>query len=184
MNGFDFQPQLTGDRLRLRPLVAEDWDAVFAAASDPLIWALHPALERHKEDRFRLYFEDRLASRTTLVIIDRIDDIIIGWSSFGGFDPIVSEAEIGWTFLARSHWGGDVNRALKRLMLTHAFGFVDSVFFRIAPTNLRSCRATEKLGAVLTDRTDTITMNGVAIPHLIYAITKSDYQISSLCLEG
>src|SRR2546421_11441478 len=30
-----------------------------------------------------------------------------------------SEIEIGWTFLARSHWGGIYNREMKQLMLRH-----------------------------------------------------------------
>jgi len=37
---------------------------------------------------------------------------------------------------------------MKRLMLEHAFRFVDSVVFLIAPENLRSQRAVEKIGAV------------------------------------
>jgi RimJ/RimL family protein N-acetyltransferase len=31
------------------------------------------------------------------------------------------EIEIGWTFLARRHWGGHINGEIKRLMLIHAF---------------------------------------------------------------
>jgi len=34
---FDFQPTLRGSLLELRPLRADDWDALFAVASDPLI---------------------------------------------------------------------------------------------------------------------------------------------------
>jgi hypothetical protein len=30
------------------------------------------------------------------------------------------EVEIGWTFLASSHWGGATNRGVRRLMLDHA----------------------------------------------------------------
>ena len=57
-----------------------------------------------------------------------------------------SEIEIGWTFLARSHWGGAHNRELKRLMLAHAFKFVDNVIFFVGANNLRSQRAVEKIG--------------------------------------
>ena len=54
----------------------------------------------------------------------------------------------GWTFLARSHWGGEYNREMKRLMLDHAFRFVGRVVFLIDSANHRSQRATEKIGAV------------------------------------
>ena len=49
---------------------------------------------------------------------------------------------------ARTYWGGRYNGEMKRLMLDHAFRFVDSVVFLIAPTNFRSQRAVEKIGAV------------------------------------
>jgi RimJ/RimL family protein N-acetyltransferase len=39
----DRQPVLEDERLLLRPLRAEDWDALFAVASDPLVWQQHPA---------------------------------------------------------------------------------------------------------------------------------------------
>jgi RimJ/RimL family protein N-acetyltransferase len=65
-----------------------------------------------------------------------------------GYDRESSEIEIGWTFLARSHWGGGYNREMKRLMLEHAFRYVDNVIFLVAPANRRSQRAVEKIGGV------------------------------------
>lgn len=73
---------------------------------------------------------------------------MIGSFRYHGYDPAESVVEIGWTFLARSHWGGRYNRELKRLMLEHAFRFVDRVAFLVGHTNLRSQRAVEKLGAL------------------------------------
>jgi hypothetical protein len=37
---------------------------------------------------------------------------------------------------------------MKRLMLSHAFQFVDNVIFMVGSTNLRSQRAVEKIGGV------------------------------------
>jgi RimJ/RimL family protein N-acetyltransferase len=143
---FDSQPTLTGRLVELRPLRADDYDALFAAASDPLIWELHPD-ERWREDVFRDFFEQHLATGGALVILDRADGRVIGTSRYFGYSPEESEVEIGWTFLARSHWGGTVNGEVKRLMLEHAFLSVDRVVFVVAPDNLRSRRAVEKLGA-------------------------------------
>src|SRR5438093_1127062 len=42
---FDRQPVLTGRLIELRPLRSEDFEAVFKAASDPLIWEQHPDRE-------------------------------------------------------------------------------------------------------------------------------------------
>ncbi len=35
------QPVLEGEHVRLRPLRPDDWEALFAVASDPLIWEQH-----------------------------------------------------------------------------------------------------------------------------------------------
>jgi RimJ/RimL family protein N-acetyltransferase len=146
---FDLQPTLKGDLLELRLLHADDFDALFAIASDPLIWEQHPARDRCQEEVFRKFFRDALQSGGALVAIDAKDGQIIGSSRYHGYNAEKSEVEIGWTFLARSHWGGRYNGEMKRLMLQHAFQFVNSVVFHIGPNNLRSRRAVEKIGGVL-----------------------------------
>jgi N-acetyltransferase len=147
--GFDFQPVLTGERLELRPLRAGDRDALYAAASDPLIWAQHPVSDRWKPEAFQAYFDDALASGGALAAVDRSVGRVIGTSRFHGHDAAASEVEIGWTFLARAYWGGEYNGEMKRLMLAHAFRFVENVVLLIGPDNLRSRRAAEKIGGVL-----------------------------------
>lgn len=145
---FDCQPVLTGELLELRPLRAEDFDALYAVAADPLIWAQHPAHNRHEEAVFRAFFLEALTSGGALIAIDVSDRRIIGSSRFHGYDKERSEVEIGWTFLARSRWGGKYNGEMKRLMLRHAFQFVSSVVFLVGVQNVRSQRAVEKIGGV------------------------------------
>lgn len=146
---FDLQPTLGGRLLALRPLRAEDWRAMFAAASDPLIWEQHPEPDRYKEDVFRIFFAAALESGGALVALDVKSGEIVGSSRFHGYDEARSEVEIGWSFLARSHWGGPYNGEMKRLMLVHAFQFVQNVVFLTGPRNLRSRRAIEKVGGAL-----------------------------------
>ncbi len=144
---FDLQPFLSGELVRLRPLRSEDWDELYAIASDPLIWEQHPANDRYNEEVFRGFFREALDSGGARVIMDAASGRVIGSSRFHGYDQSKSEVEIGWTFLARSHWGGIYNKELKQLMLEHAFRFVRSIIFLIGPQNLRSQRAVEKIGA-------------------------------------
>jgi N-acetyltransferase len=172
MSRFDLQPHLVGDLLELRPVRPEDWKGLFAAAADPMIWELHPAHDRYKEDVFREYFREALASGGALVAVDRKTQMIIGSSRYFRYGPEPCELEIGWTFLARSHWGGRYNAEMKRLMLGHAFTFVDRVVFLVGTTNLRSRRALEKIGAVLTDRRDTRMLHGHSVEHVVYQIEK------------
>lgn len=166
----DLQPTLIGERVIVRPVQSADWDGMFAAASDPKIWELHPEFDRFQESVFRKYFEGALASGSAFVFVDKASGEIIGSSRYWGFDAQKSEIEIGWTFLARDFWGGAYNAEIKRLMLEHAFNFVSTVVFWIGADNLRSRRATEKIGGVLRPG---IFYRGEAgdDPHVVYEVT-------------
>ena len=174
----DRQPTLTGPRLTLRPLSPDDWDALYAVASDRLIWEVHPAHDRWQEVVFRAFFDDALAQGGALAVID--GGRVVGSSRFQNHHSERSEVEIGWTFLARSHWGGSYNREMKRLMLDHAFEYVDDVVFAVGEDNHRSRRAMEKIGGILIERTSDRAMAGLASNHVTYRMSKSDFANSAL----
>lgn len=175
------QPVLTGERLLLRPLRPDDWAALYAVASDPELWTLHPAHDRWQESVFRAFFEDALSGGGAIAVIERSSGAIIGTSRWQRHDPADGgSVEIGWTFLARSHWGGRTNAELKRLMLAHALAEVAVVHFRVGEGNLRSRRAMEKIGARLTDQIELVQLPGGAVVHVIYAITGRDFATGPL----
>jgi len=145
---FDLQPHLKGELIELRPLRPEDWDDLFAVASDPLIWKQHPEHDRYKEEVFKVFVSEALESGGAFVVIDKKSQEMIGSSRFYGYDPERSEIEIGWTFLARKYWGGRHNLEMKCLMLNHAFKFVENVVFFVGEKNIRSQKAMEKIGAL------------------------------------
>ena len=167
---FVLQPVLTGDRVELRPLREEDFAPLFAVASDPLIWEQHPEPDRCTEPVFRRFFRGAMESGGAFLVVDRTDGRVIGSSRYAGYDEQASEIEIGWTFLARSHWGGTYNREMKRLMLDHALQFVDRVIFRVGPHNLRSQKAMEKIGGVCLG---TLPHPERGEPVVVYEITRS-----------
>ena len=172
---FDRQPTLRGTLVTLRPLRAGDRDALYAVASDPLIWEQHPDRTRCHPAGFQVFFLQALESGGALVAIDNATGAIIGSSRFHGYEEIMGEVEIGWTFLARSHWGGRYNGEMKALMLAHAFRFVGRVVFMIGPRNLRSQRAAVRIGA---KRTGTRT-DGTGRESLVFTITRADFDARS-----
>jgi N-acetyltransferase len=178
----DRQPVLEGERVLLRPLRPDDWDALFAVACDPLIWQQHPAHDRWREPVFRAFFDDALAQGGALVAIDRASGAVIGSSRFQGLEEAGGgSVEIGWTFLARSHWGGVFNHEMKRLMLAHALGGVAECRFLVGETNARSICALERIGAHLTDRREArIMAGGDVIVHLAYVITRETFAAGPL----
>ena len=163
---------MKGALLELRPIRPEDFSALFAVASDPLLWEQHPEPDRYTEEVFRGFFRGALESGGGLIVTDASDGQVIGSSRYFGYDEARSEIEIGWSFLARSHWGGRYNREMKALMLRHAFQFVDSVVFLVGPENWRSRRAMEKIGGVLIGSRS----NGVGRESVVYQITASAFE--------
>lgn len=148
----NLQPTLQGERITIRPLQPDDFEPLYAVAADPLIWEQHPARDRWQRDVFQRFFDDALGEAGNcggaFAITDNATRSIIGSSRFHGYDAAKREVEIGWTFLARSHWGGLYNREMKRLMLDHAFTFVDRVIFLVGENNIRSQKAMERIGGV------------------------------------
>jgi RimJ/RimL family protein N-acetyltransferase len=176
---FDLQPHLKGELIELRPLTAEDWEDLFAIASDPLIWEQHPENDRYKEEVFRAFFRGALESGGALVAIDAKTQQIIGSTRFHGYDPEKSEIEIGWTFLARKYWGGRYNREMKQLMLAHAFKFVENVVFFVGENNIRSRRATEKIGATKSGMAEKVYGNRPPCLNVRYVIKKPQEKAES-----
>jgi RimJ/RimL family protein N-acetyltransferase len=145
---FNPQPTLTGELLELRPLRADEFEALYAVACDPLIWEQHPNSDRYQEGVFREFFHGAIKSGGALVALDRKTGKIIGSSRYHAFDKGDSEVEVGWTFLARAYWGGRYNAEMKRLMLEHALESFRSVVLVIGAKNIRSQRAAQKIGGV------------------------------------
>lgn len=145
---FELQPHLQGELVELRPLAPDDWRDLFAVASDPLIWAQHPASDRYQEPVFRAFFQEALDCGGAFAIIDRGTGRIIGSTRYHAVEGDADAIEIGWTFLARSHWGGRYNHEMKRLMLDHAFKFVERVIFVVGEHNIRSQTAVQRIGGV------------------------------------
>src|SRR5271168_1431406 len=107
----ELQPSIENPWIRLEPLRAGDFEALYSVASDPLIWEQHPNRNRYQRDVFAVYFEGAIESGGAL----------IGSSRYYDLDEAQGSVAIGYTFIARKFWGGRANRELKTLMLEHAF---------------------------------------------------------------
>lgn len=177
----DRQPTLVGNLIEMRPLAEADWDGLFAVAGDKELWALHPVHTRWQEPVFRAMFAEALAEGGALVAVERATGRIIGSSQYRGYRPENGgSVEVGWSFIARSHWGGEYNREMKRLMLAYALRFVERARFRVGENNLRSRRAMEKIGGRLTDAVEVVQGPEGPITHVTYEITREGFATGPL----
>ena len=175
----DRQPSLL-DRFVLRPLRADDFDALFAVAADPVIWAGHPAPDRWQPAVFRRFFDDALASGGALVVIDPLTGAMIGSSRYDFTRVEADEVEIGWSFLARAYWGGSANAAVKAMLLRHALAAVERVIFIVGEGNIRSRRAVEKIGGVLSDRSLDVQLGPDIVRHVVFVIDRAGFAAGPL----
>lgn len=148
LNEMNLQPTLENELVKLIPLKEEDFETLYQVASDPLIWEQHPDKNRYTKEGFEKYFEGAINSGGAFVVIEKNSTEVIGSARYYEYDPAKKSIIIGYTFLARKYWGTAYNKAMKTLMLDHAFKFVDTVIFHIGANNIRSQRAIEKLGAL------------------------------------
>ncbi len=174
---FPLQPYLSDKIVRLRPLESNDFEALYAIAADPLLWAQHPNPTRWQQPVFETFFAGALASGGAFVILDAASQAVIGSTRFYDYDPAARTVLIGYSFLARNYWGGAANRAVKTLLLDYAFAHgIEAVEFHVGSGNRRSQRAMEKLGAEKVDERE-IAYHGEPLRHnFVYQISRAAWR--------
>jgi len=173
---FSLQPTIQGANISIRPLVEGDFDELFSCASDKEIWGGHPSPDRYKLSEFKPYFQNALDSKATIVVVENDSEKIIGCSRYYFADVEKQNISIGFTFLVREHWGGKTNFELKKIMLEYAFGYFDTVWFHIGPTNVRSQKATLKIGASFTHE-ESLDISGKPELWRCYRIDKNQWPV-------
>ncbi|GAB2811709.1 GNAT family N-acetyltransferase [Ferruginibacter profundus] len=171
----NFQPLLKNDLVIAMPLQAEDFEALYNAASDPLIWEQHPNKNRYQRTEFENYFKGAIESGGAFVVKDAVTNAIIGSSRYSDYDAATDTVAIGYTFFIRSHWGTGHNYALKKLMLQYIFQFVEVVHFYIGAVNKRSQISLERFGAVKTGEKEMAYYGEPAKLDYIYTITRAQW---------
>jgi RimJ/RimL family protein N-acetyltransferase len=145
----NLQPaHLKNDLVWLEPLKQAHFEELYLVASDPLIWEQHPNPDRYKLDAFTNYFKGAMESGGAFIIRDTLSGKALGSSRYCAYDAANKEIQIGYTFFSRVCWGKSINKAVKKLMLTHAFNDVDKVAFYVGANNIRSQKAMEAIGGI------------------------------------
>ncbi|MBP6557403.1 MAG: GNAT family N-acetyltransferase [Flavobacterium sp.] len=177
---FDIQPTHLQDNLiQLIPLKESSFEALFAVASDPLVWEQHPNKLRYQREVFQNYFEGAILSKGAFLIRDTKTNEVVGSSRYYDYDQNDNSTEtsvlIGYTFIGRKFWGNGYNKALKKIMLDYAFEHVNKVYFHIGAFNLRSQKAIEKIGAIKVDEFEVEYYGEDSKLNFVYLIDKSQW---------
>ena len=175
-DNFEFCVFLENERVRIQPLSEKDFEILYKVAADPLLWEQHPNKVRYQREVFATFFKGAMESGGAFLVFDAVTNMPIGCSRYYEPDEIAKSVSIGYTFIARDHWGGTYNHALKTLMLDHAFKFVDKVIFHIGAFNIRSQKAIEKLGAVKVEEVEMAYYGERNNLNFVYEIEKSNWE--------
>ena len=175
---FELQPTMENAWVRLEPLEPGDFEALYAAASDPKIWEQHPNKDRHRREVFATYFKGAMESGGAFRALDKATGAVIGSSRYYDFDAVARTIAVGYTFIVRDHWGGRYNLALKTLMLDHAFRFVDRVIFHVGADNWRSRRAMEKIGGVCAGEIEVAYYGEPSQRNVVFEINAASWAIA------
>src|SRR5215210_4948314 len=145
---------LEGKIVRLEPLQRRHEQGLFEAAQDQRIWRWMPYDASASRESFHAWLEDALAASSSgmeaaFATVDAGTGKTVGSTRYLALRPEHRGLEIGWTWLAPSHWQTGANVEAKLLMLEHAFGRLSClrVEFKTDSRNERSRAALAALPA-------------------------------------
>lgn len=163
--------------VRLAPLTDEHIEPLRAVCrEDQEIWEIYPVNLGGDgfDDAIALW---RSSDWVNFAVIDTRDDALVGTTSFIRPTPH-GVVEIGGTYLSPRVRGGPFNRAMKKLMIEHAFAQrFHKVELRADTRNKRSIAAIEKLGATHegTLRANLVTWTGYRRDTAVFGILKDEW---------
>lgn len=180
---------LTGTYVRLEPLVAGHLSDLERVA-EPGFWT-HMGEGPFGPTGFSGYLAEADAdrdagSRVAFAVIDQKTGKAIGSTSIGDIATEHARAEIGWTWYARSYWGGVTNPESKLLLMAHLFEDLGAVrvALKTGHRNTRSLGAIARLGATRegTLRQHMILPNGSVRDTVYFSVIAEDWPSVKLSL--
>ncbi|HEY8955024.1 GNAT family N-acetyltransferase [Chitinophaga sp.] len=172
---FSIQPILENEQVILYPLQEEDFEALYAVASDPKIWEQHPNRDRWKKDVFRTFFDGAIQSKGAFKIVDKQTGKIAGSTRMYDYNEAENSILIGYTFYGIQYWGKGINKGVKAMMLDYLFRFVPRVYFHIGAGNIRSQIAIGRIGAEKVGEQEVAYFGEETKLNFVYAVDKEKW---------
>ncbi len=145
---------LEGEGVRLEPLAERHEAGLFEMAQDERVWSWMPYDASTSREVFHRWMEEAMSRseagvEAAFATIDAATGEPIGSTRYLALRPEHRGLEIGWTWLAPSHWRTGANVEAKLLMLKHAFEDLEClrVEFKTDSRNERSRNALAALPA-------------------------------------
>lgn len=139
--------------IRLEPLTAGHTAELDAAADDPdevlrFVYGWRPGPDGLRASVETALAQNEAGTYVTWAIRRRLDDTLVGATSYLDIDAANRRVEVGATWIGRAWWRTEVNTATKLLVLGHGFDTLglERIALKTDHLNVRSQRAIERLG--------------------------------------
>lgn len=170
---------LEDEQVLLRPIQYEDEEKLFAITSGQDLWKFF-TYDLSDWQLFKEWIKPALEhSRIQFVIINKLENTIMGSTAFGNYSSRDSRLEIGWTFLAKEYQGLGYNQRVKRLMLIHCFEEMqlERVEFKTDVLNMAARKALDNINAIQEGvlRSHTLMTKNRRRDTLYYSILKDEW---------
>ena len=158
METFDFQEEyiLENDRVRLRPLVMEDFETLKDfSLNQPEIWK-YSLLPAGGLENLKSYIDSALESKRAemaypFIVFDKRSEQVAGSTRFYDYQKRNNTVQLGYTWYGIEFQGTGLNKQCKLLMLEFAFEKlgIERVEFRADANNERSIAAMKSIGCTV-----------------------------------
>lgn len=155
IKSYPLPTKFEGTKAALIPLNESHIDKLWKTALDETIWQHYTFQKIESKEKFTQFIMHSIETATrgsefTFTIIHKASGKMIGGTSFLDISPENRSLEIGRTWIAPYLQGSGLNTEVKYLLLQYCFEelCIGRVFFKTDSTNIRSCKALEKIGAV------------------------------------
>lgn len=174
---------LENEYVLLRPVELEDIEGILEGAIDERIWE-HMSVQLLSRESVEEYVHKAIAaykdgSNYLFVIIEKVNNNIVGCTSFLDISLPQKRLEIGATWLNPVVWASHVNTNCKYLLLSYCFEELacNRVQIKTGHENIRSQRAIERIGAKKEGilRNHMIRREGQIRHTVMYSIVKDEW---------
>lgn len=180
----NFYPDLENKRVYLRPLQESDFALLRPVAlANPELFRFMSTFIKSDDDLKRFIgqaLSDREQGKSIpFIIIDKKTNTVAGSTRFGNLEEQHKRVEIGWTWLGKEFHNTGLNKAMKYVMLQHAFETMglNRVEIKTNEHNQRSRRAIESIGGQYEGllRNHMINEDGTIRNTVYYSIIKEEW---------
>lgn len=183
---------LEGKKVRLEPLASEHFPALLEIGKQKDIWT-HLSIDGSDSALLEQELKSALLRKMSgeeypFVIIDSINNKVIGSTRFYNIYPEHKKLEIGWTWYDPAYWATGYNTECKYLLLKYCFETMGAmrVQFQTSEFNLRSRAAIQKIGGKFEGilRKERLRSNGSIRNSAMFSIIDDEWPEVKKMLEG